>query len=79
MEASKDMLSLLPVLVRWYMEQRGYPIHPEDVARLSPYLTEHLQRFGDYVLKLRQLPSEEDALSPEPLSENGAVEEEMSA
>jgi len=62
------------------LEQRGYPVHPEDVAHLSPYLTEHLQRFGDYVLKLRPvalLPNERDA-SSEPLSENDGALEEMS-
>ena len=34
----------------------GYPITAEDIAQLSPYLTEHIGRFGMYatdVLKLR--------------------------
>jgi hypothetical protein len=53
----------------------------EDVARLSAYMTEHLQRFGDYTLKLRPvvpLPNQKDAL-PEALSENREDSEEMSA
>src|SRR5947209_1722827 len=28
------------------LKQRGYPVQPEDVAHLSAYMTEHLQRFG---------------------------------
>ncbi len=63
------------------LEQSGYPVNPDDVAHLSPYLTRHIQRFGDYVLKLRPvapLPNEERA-SPELLSESGVTEEEMSA
>jgi Tn3 transposase DDE domain len=48
------------------LEQRGYPIKSEDVEHLSVYMTEHLQRFGDYTLKMRPMA---------PLSN----EEEMSA
>jgi Tn3 transposase DDE domain len=48
------------------LEQRGYPIKSEDVEHLSAYMTEHLQRFGDYTLKMRPVA---------PLSN----EEEMSA
>jgi hypothetical protein len=53
------------------LEQRGYPIKSEDVEHLSAYMTEHLQRFGDYTLKMRPvvpLPNEEERL-PETLSE----------
>jgi hypothetical protein len=35
------------------LKQRGYPIQAEDVVHLSAYMTEHLQRFGEYMLKLR--------------------------
>lgn len=35
------------------LRQRGYPVLSEDVAHLSAYVTEHLQRFGEYTLKLR--------------------------
>jgi hypothetical protein len=31
-------------------------VHPEDVAALSPYLTHHIRRFGDYVLDLSPPP-----------------------
>jgi len=45
------------------LEQGGYPINSEDVEHLSAYMTEHLQRFGDYTLKMRPvapLPNEEE-------------------
>src|SRR6266849_3476762 len=63
------------------LEQRGYPIKSEDVEHLSAYMTEHLQRFGDYTLKLRPVASRsnEEATSPEPLSEDGEASEELSA
>jgi Tn3 transposase DDE domain len=53
------------------LEQRGYPIKSEDVEHLSAYMTEHLQRFGDYTLKLRFVAplSNEEGVSPEVLSE----------
>jgi hypothetical protein len=28
----------------------------EEVSRLSPYLTEHVKRFGDYVVDLEAVP-----------------------
>ena len=53
------------------LEQRGYPIKSEDVAHLSAYMTEHLQRFGNYTLKLRPVAplSNEEEASPEAFSE----------
>jgi len=53
------------------LKQRGYPVQPEDVAHLSAYMTEHLQRFGEYTLKLRlvaPLSNQEKTIS-DPLSE----------
>jgi Tn3 transposase DDE domain len=38
------------------LRAEGHPVHPEDVAALSPYLTHHLRRFGDYVLDLSPPP-----------------------
>lgn len=26
------------------------------IARLSPYMTEHIKRFGDYLIDIHQLP-----------------------
>lgn len=34
----------------------GHSIKREDVAALSPYWTEHIKRFGDYVLEWDELP-----------------------
>ena len=34
------------------LRMEGWSIHKEDLAKLSPYLTEHLKRFGDIVLNL---------------------------
>jgi len=53
------------------LEQRGYPIKSEDVEHLSAYMTEHLQRFGEYTIKMRPvapLPKKEETL-PETLLE----------
>jgi len=32
------------------LKEEGYPVSREDMAALSPYLTRHIKRFGDYVL-----------------------------
>jgi TnpA family transposase len=34
----------------------GFPVYREDVMALSPYLTLHIKRFGDYILDLLTLP-----------------------
>ena len=34
----------------------GYAVRCEDVAALSPYLTSHIKRFGDYVIDLSVAP-----------------------
>lgn len=34
------------------LSQEGYSVIPETVATLSPYLTRHLKRFGEYILDL---------------------------
>jgi hypothetical protein len=34
----------------------GYPVTPEVIARLSPYKTAHIHRFGQYALRFDQLP-----------------------
>ena len=38
------------------LQQEGYAITKEDAARISPYMTEHLKRFGDYIIDLEKLP-----------------------
>jgi hypothetical protein len=45
----------------------GYPVTPEIIARLSPYKTEHINRFGHYELHFDQVPqpiTEELQFSP---------------
>ncbi|WP_377273944.1 Tn3 family transposase [Peterkaempfera sp. SMS 1(5)a] len=34
-------------IVRQLLEE-GWDIDPEDLAHISPYLTEHIKRFGEY-------------------------------
>jgi hypothetical protein len=34
----------------------GYPVVPEIIARLSPYKTDHLNRFGQYELRFDHVP-----------------------
>ena len=38
------------------LKEEGYPVSREDMAALSPYLTRHIKRFGDYVLDLSKEP-----------------------
>ena len=40
----------------------GYPVKREDVAALSPYLTRHVKRFGDYFIDV--------SVPPQPLAES---------
>jgi Tn3 transposase DDE domain len=45
----------------------GYPVTPELIARLSPYKTEHINRFGHYELRFDRVPppvTEDLQLSP---------------
>ena len=36
------------------LRHEGYPINRDTVSRLSPYLTEHIRRFGEYIVDLDQ-------------------------
>ena len=38
------------------LRQEGYSFNREDVASLSPYLTRHIKRFGDYWVDWEQIP-----------------------
>jgi TnpA family transposase len=54
----------------------GYTVTPEIVARLSPYKTEHINRFGSYELRFDHVPPvvEDLRLSPLPaMHERGRV------
>lgn len=34
----------------------GFPVMADDLKSLSPYLTKHVKRFGDYVVDLSEVP-----------------------
>jgi len=36
--------------------QRGETVPEDAIAAISPYLTEHINRFGDYTLNLARKP-----------------------
>jgi TnpA family transposase len=46
------------------MAENGETVTPELVAALSPYMREHIRRFGQYVLDMEDIP---DPLDPRPL------------
>ena len=39
------------------LKAEGLAFTREDVARLTPYQTRHIRRFGDYVLDLENKPA----------------------
>jgi len=41
----------------YQLTQEGAQIREEDIACLSPYITEHIKRFGDYTIDMRRVPS----------------------
>ena len=47
------------------LKAEGYPVNREDVAALSPYLTRHIKRFGDYFIDLSE--------PPQPLAESALL------
>ncbi|MCP5097034.1 MAG: transposase [Chloroflexi bacterium] len=38
------------------MVQEGYAVTTDVVATLSPYIREHIKRFGEYVIDLEAIP-----------------------
>jgi len=51
-------------------------ISREDVAILSPYLTGHIKRFGDYVVDLTKVPKPLDETLEEPIHYEAGIREE---
>ncbi len=47
--------------------QEGYEITEEDLSHMSPYITEHLKRFGEYVLDLDRPPANLNMTRDKPL------------
>lgn len=45
------------------LKREGHTIDREDVSALSPYLTEHIKRFGDYVIDMETLPGMLDEMT----------------
>ena len=51
------------------LAQEGYPMEEEVLARLSPYLTAHVNRFGSYTCNFqRQVPPPDYTLRLHPLA-----------
>jgi len=48
-----DMSDIIHQLTR-----EGAQIREDDLASLSPYLTEHIKRFGDYHIDIQQIPAQ---------------------
>jgi hypothetical protein len=46
------------------MARDGHRVTPALVAYLSPYMREHIRRFGQYVLDMEETPR---PLNPQPL------------
>jgi hypothetical protein len=42
-----------------------HTIRREDLAQLSPYLTGHIKRFGDYVIDVEAVPEPLDGQMPD--------------
>jgi hypothetical protein len=70
--AARHLSGLLPLVTRLLglgqdLVDEGYLVTPEIIARLSPYKTEHINRFGHYELRFDHVPppvTEELRLSP---------------
>jgi hypothetical protein len=48
-----DMMTVIRQLIA-----EGWTIDPEDVATMSPYITERIKRFGEYLLNSLSDPPE---------------------
>ena len=56
----QNMLDLTDTIHK--LQKNGVAIGKEDIARLSPYLTSHIKRFGDYVLDLDTVPKDTETI-----------------
>jgi hypothetical protein len=43
-------------LILWDLIKEGHEFSREDLVMLSPYLTRHIKRFGDYLIDLENIP-----------------------
>lgn len=46
------------------LKEEGFPINREDVTTLSPYVTSHIKRFGDYIIDSNAIPEPIDPTLP---------------
>lgn len=46
------------------LKQEGFPVNREDIATLSPYVTSHIKRFGDYIIDVEAVPEPIDPSLP---------------
>ncbi len=46
------------------LKEEGFPVTREDVATLSPYVTSHIKRFGDYIIDADAVPEPFDTALP---------------
>lgn len=60
LQNAADMTAVLKILAA-----EGYTIRCEDLAQLSPYLTGHVKRFGDYVVDVDTASDPLDGEMPE--------------
>ena len=51
----RNVVDLSDVLLQ--LKKEGFCWEPEDLAALSPYLTSHIKRFGDYLIDLDNIPA----------------------
>ncbi|OLR23262.1 Tn3 family transposase [Bacillus cereus] len=42
--------------ILWQLKNEGYRFSRQDLERISPYITRHIKRFGDYVIDLQKIP-----------------------
>ena len=54
----QNVVDLTDILLQ--LKREGFLLETEDVSALSPYLTLHIKRFGDYLLDLTQVPENLD-------------------
>lgn len=43
-------------VILWDLIKEGHEFSREDLVMLSPYLTRHIKRFGDYLIDLENVP-----------------------
>ena len=50
----QNVVDMTQVLLQ--LKKEGYSVYAETLSILSPYLTGHIRRFGDYVLNMEKVP-----------------------